>query len=291
VPTAGSEITAVHACKATPNRVYYGTDKKKVYRIDNANIGTPTPIDITPVAGILFPTSGYVSCITSDPLDSDKIMVVFSNYAVYSIFYSTDGGTTWAKAAGNLESTTSGSGAGPSVRWASIMHVSDGTAYFVATSTGLYATDSLNGLSTVWVQQGATTIGNSVCDMIETRDSDGLLVVATHASGIYSANVTSINDITTGADLLSQKQDPDLNNYPNPVREATTISFNIGKRSKVILQVWDECGRAVSTLINENMSAGNHSVHFSSGNLKPGVYYISLIADDKRKTRSMVIVK
>jgi hypothetical protein len=291
VPTAGSEITAVHACKATPNRVYYGTDKKKIYRIDNANIGTPAPVDITPVSGITFPTSGYVSCITSDPIDSDKIMVVFSNYAVYSIFYSTDGGTTWAKAAGNLESTSTGSGAGPSVRWASIMHVSDGTAYFVATSTGLYATDTLNGLSTVWVLQGAATIGNSVCDMIETRESDGLVVVATHASGIYSANVTSINDVTTGTDLLAQKDDFDLNSYPNPVKEFTTISFDLKKQSRVNLQIWDECGRPVSTLLNENKAAGPHSINYAPANLRPGIYYIALTADGKRKTRCIVIVK
>jgi hypothetical protein len=291
VPLAGSEITAVHACKAAANRVYYGTDKKKIYRIDNANVGTPTPVDITPVSGITFPTSGYVSCITADPLDSDKILVVFSNYSVYSLFYSTNGGSTWAKAAGNLESTSTGTGAGASLRWASILHVSDGTVYLVATSTGLYATDTLNGLSTVWVQQGASTIGNSVCDMIDVRESDGLVVVATHASGIYSANITSVNDITTSTSLLAVKAEIELSNYPNPVKESTTITFSTDRERKVNLELWDNCGRVISTLLNETMPAGKHLVPFDASALRPGIYYYSLSSGDRRKTNRMIVVK
>lgn len=291
VPTAGSQITAVHACKTPANRVYYGTDKKKVYRVDNANVGTPTPVDITPVAGVLFPTSGYVSCITTDPLDGNKVLVVFSNYAVYSLFYSTDAGVTWAKAAGNLESSSNGTGAGPSVRWASIMHVTDGTVYLVATSTGLYATDTLKGTTTVWVQQGTNTIGNSVCDMIDIRESDGLVVIATHASGIYSANITSISDVATGQSILSAIDNLDLKNYPNPVADKTTIEFSINKRSNVNLQIWDECGRIVETLTNETLPAGKHTIEFNSKNLRSGIYYYSLFADEKRKTNKMLIIK
>jgi hypothetical protein len=291
VPLAGSRITAVHACKATANRVYYGTDKKKIYRLDNANIGMPTPVDITPVSGVTFPANGNVSCITSDPLNSDRILVVFSNYGVYSLFYSPDGGTTWVKTAGNLESSSGGTGAGPSLRWASIMHVSDGTVYLVATSTGLYATDTLNGLSTVWVQQGSSNIGNSVCDMIDVRESDGLVVVATHASGIYSATITSVNDITTGMDLIAAKAEPELKNYPNPVASTTTIEFILNKKSKVNLQVWDECGRSLGTLIDQTMQAGKHTIDYNASALRPGIYYYSLIADNTRKTNRMVIVK
>lgn len=291
VPTANSMITAVHACKGTPNRVYYGTDKKKVYRVDNANVGTPVPLDITPTTGILFPANGFVSCITSDPLDGNKVMVVFSNYGVYSLFYSADAGVTWAKAAGNLEQFSGGSGNGPSLRWASILHVSDGTVYLVATSTGVYATDTLNGISTVWVQQGSSTIGNSVCDMIETRDSDGLVVIATHSSGMYSANITSVNDVATGSTVISAKNDLKLINYPNPAIEATNISFFLNKNAKVKLQILDEYGRIVETILDQVLPAGEQKIEYNVKNLKSGMYYYSLITDEKRKTNKLLIVK
>ena len=288
VPTSNSVITAVTACKTPLNRVYYGTDAKRVYRVDNANVGTPTPVDITSTTvGVVFP-SANVSCIAADPLDGNKAMVTFSNYGVYSVFYTQDGGTTWAKAGGNLEAS---SATGPSVRWASIMHVADGTVYLLATSTGLYATDTLKGTATVWVQQGTATIGNSVCDMIETRASDGLVVVATHASGIYSTNITSVNDIVTVKDIKASKSDLELMNYPNPVSETTTIEFVLNSKAAVNLQLWDAYGRLLEVLVNETMQEGKHTVLFNNKNLKPGIYYYSLTADKRRKTNKMIIGK
>ncbi|HEY0030982.1 MAG TPA: T9SS type A sorting domain-containing protein [Bacteroidia bacterium] len=294
VPTLNAKITAVTACKTPANRVYYGTSAKKIYRVDNANVGTPTPVDITSTTtGVVFPTA-FVSCIATDPLDGDKAIVTFSNYGVYSVFYTQNGGTSWMKIGGNLEASAASS---PSVRWASILHVADGTVYLLATSTGLYATDTLiaggtaAGSGTVWVQQGTSTIGNSVCDMIETRASDGLVVVATHASGIYSTNITSVNDIVTVKDIVAAKADLQLMNYPNPVNQSTTIEFVLEKKSNVNLQIWDEYGRLLETLVNETMQEGKHSVRFERKNLSSGIYYYSLTADRKRKTNKMVIVK
>lgn len=288
VPTVNSVITAVTACKTPANRVYYGTDAKRIYRVDNANVGTPTPVDITSTTtGALFPTAN-VSCIATDPLDGNKAMVTFSNYGVYSIYYTQDGGTTWAKAGGNLEVS---SAASPSVRWASIMHVADGTVYLLATSTGLYATDTLKGATTTWVQQGTSTIGNSVCDMIETRASDGLVVVATHASGIYSTYITSVNDIVTVQDIAASKTDLQLMNYPNPVSSTSTIEFTLNSKANVNLQIWDAYGRLIETLVNEQMQEGKHAVMFNKKNLSSGIYYYSLTADKRRKTNKMVIVK
>ncbi len=294
VPTANSYITAVAVSKTPANRVYYGTDKKRVYRVDNANTGTPTPVDVTStLTGTSgFPGSGNVSCIAVDPNDADKVMVTFSNYGVYSIFYSVDGGTSWSKVAGNLESSAAGTGAGPSVRWAQIMHVADGTIYMVATSTGIYATDTLLlGGGTTWVQQGANTIGNAVCDMIDYRQSDGLVVIATHAHGIFSANLTSVNDIVTVNDIAKTNNDIQLTNYPNPFADNTTIEFTLTKKSNVTVQLLDECGRLVETLLNKNLPAGKHTAQFERKNLPNGIYYCSLIADDKRKTTKMVIIK
>jgi hypothetical protein len=163
--------------------------------------------------------------------------------------------------------------------------------YLAATSTGLYATDSLQGLSTVWVQQGTATIGNAVCDMIDTRASDGLVVIATHATGIYSTNITSVNDITTIHDIAAAKTELDLKNYPNPVSASTTIEFSLNKRGAVNLQLWDECGRLVRTLLQENMPAGTHKIEMEAGALRSGIYYYTLIADDKQRTNKMVLVR
>ena len=56
----------------------------------------------------------------------------------------------------------------------------------MGTSVGLFSTDSLNGLNTVWTQEGANTIGNVVVDMITTRTYDSTIVVGTHGNWVYS---------------------------------------------------------------------------------------------------------
>ena len=286
VPLANSKITAVHACKTPANRVYYGTDKKKVYRVDNANVGTPTPVDITPSSA---PALGFVSCITTDPNDGNKIFVSYSNYIVYSIFYSEDGGTTWSKAAGNLEqNVTTGAGNGPSVRWLSIIPVSDGTVYLAATSTGLYATDTLTGTTTTWVRQGDNTIGAVVCDMIDYRTSDGLVVLATHANGIYSTTITSVNDIVTVPEV-EQTLSLEMNLYPNPATEVVNVKYTLEKAGDAELVILDELGRIIRAVRKDHNVVGEQSVQVNITDLAAGVYYVRLVAGEMVETKAMIV--
>ena len=171
--------------KKPANRLYYGASVKRVYRMDSAHLGAKKPVDITAAA---LP-SAYVSCIAIDPRNADRILVSYSNYAVYSIWLSEDAGKTYSKVAGNLEQFATGLGDGPSVRWVSILPVKDGVVYLAATSAGFYATDTLQGLNTVWVQQATGEIGNMVCDMFDVRESDGTVALATHGNGILTANI------------------------------------------------------------------------------------------------------
>lgn len=287
VPSPATQITALAVSKSPANRLYYGTDKKKIFRVDNANVGTPSRVDITYTG---FPASGYVNCIAVDPNDADKVMVVFSNYGVYSLWYSTDAGATWAKVAGNLEQNTAGTGNGPSIRWASILPVPGGNAYLVATSVGVFGTDTLNSTSTNWIQLGASTIGNAVCDMIDVREADGLVVIATHSHGIYSANITSLYDVGLGLNE-QPKQDMMLTNYPNPFSSSTTIEYTLAKRAKVSVEILDELGRSVKMLQNSDMAAGKHSLSLDRAGLAAGTYYCRLVTGDAVETRKMLIIQ
>ena len=291
VPTTGATITALAVSKQPANVLYYGTSNKKVYRINNANVGTPAAVDIT---GSAFPNNANVSCIAIDPTNAKKVMVAFSNYSVYSIFYSANADSTvptWIKVAGNLEqnSNTTGTGNGPSVRWVSMMPVSGGTVFLAATSTGVYATDSLLGASTLWAQQGATTIGNAICDMIDFRISDGLVVVATHSHGIYTTNITSKNDVVSVHEISNDELQ--MTNYPNPFSNSTTIRFTLSKNSKVKLNIYDMNGRLIQTLADKELSSGEHRLEFSSGNISTGIYYCVLRSGEAIETRKMIILK
>lgn len=264
VPVPNMTITALHVCKTPVNRVYYGTSSKRVYRVDSANNGTMKPIDITVNSAL---PSGSVSCMAADPTNGDKVILTYSNYGIYSLFYSENAGKTWQKIGGNLEQNTAGTGNGPSIRWASIMPVENGKIYLVATSVGLFATDTLMGLNTVWVQQASGEIGNMVCDMIDVRLSDGTVALATHGNGIYSARLFDKTDIlnTRSINKVNVKV------YPNPVNEKLTIELSERKPVKMV-SILDELGRVVFS--NSNDKELGELMRFDLSKLEVGIYYV-----------------
>ncbi|MBZ5589456.1 MAG: hypothetical protein LAO05_12920 [Acidobacteriia bacterium] len=186
-------ISALAMSEALPRRLYYGAAFDTgwgLYRIDDPQIGQPSPVAL-PTGG-LPRENPYIGCICVDPRDVDKLLVVFPDYGVISIFESEDGGMSWTPVAGNLEEHSDGSGDGPSVRWVSVLYVQNKPVYFAATSVGLFSTTKLAGPDTRWVQEGASTLGNIVVDMVDVRQSDGYVAVGTQGNGVYTTNVSEL---------------------------------------------------------------------------------------------------
>lgn len=266
-----TQVTALAASKSPANVLYYGTSKKRLYRVDNAHSSNPVTKEISYAS---FPSSGNISCVAVDPHDANKVMIVFSNYKVYSVFYTNDGGTTWHKVAGNLEQNSTGSGSGPSCRWASILYVSNQPVYFLGTSTGLYATSHLDEQNTTWIQQGANTIGNAVVDMVLTRESDGLVVAATHGNGIFTSNIKALDEIGTA--ISNSKFDiPNLILYPNPSNAYLNFEF-YSESTYGAIDIYDYNGRRIKHLELENLTFGKNMLTVNIQEFSAGVYYYKL---------------
>jgi glucose/arabinose dehydrogenase len=82
-------------------------------------------------------------------------------------------------------------------------------------------------------------------------------------------------------------------NFPNPFNPSTKISFTVpdGINNKVTLKVFDLLGNEVTTLINENKSAGVYEVEFDASKLKSGVYIYQLSAGNSSSARKMIYIK
>jgi phosphatidylserine/phosphatidylglycerophosphate/cardiolipin synthase-like enzyme len=106
------------------------------------------------------------------------------------------------------------------------------------------------------------------------------------ANGNDSILVTDIEqDITKPIDYsLSQ-------NYPNPFNPTTNISFSIPMKSKVELNVYNTLGQKVTTLVNEQKEAGNHTVTFNASNLPSGVYLYRISAGNYSETKKLILLK
>jgi hypothetical protein len=61
--------------------------------------------------------------------------------------------------------------------------------------------------------------------------------------------------------------------------------------SDVRLDVYNVLGQRVASLLNENRSAGFHTVSFDAGNLSSGMYLYRLQAGDVVQIRQLTLVK
>ncbi len=292
----GDKITAVSVSKNPANIVYYGSSNGRIFKLINAHTGNPTPIDISTGKGM---PNGYVSSLAVDKANANNVIVVFSNYAIISLYYTNDGGSSWSAISGNLEQNSDGSGNGPSCRWASILNFNGTKTYFVATSAGLYSTNLLNGNATTWVREAPNKIGVSVCTMIKTRDLDGLVVVATHGAGVFSADFTvDVKDDSNKPENFKLYQ-----NYPNPFNPSTTIKYSVptppqpslsqveGWGGVVSLKIYDILGREVVTLVNEQQQPGNYEVNFTANKLPSGTYFYRLTFGNFSATKKFILLK
>lgn len=85
-------------------------------------------------------------------------------------------------------------------------------------------------------------------------------------------------------------------NYPNPFNPDTKINFSLGQAGHVTLEIFNVRGQVVRTLVDDYMSAGDHTVDWdattSSGqSVASGIYLYRLTANDVTATKKMNLLK
>ena len=87
------------------------------------------------------------------------------------------------------------------------------------------------------------------------------------------------------------KNELELTNYPNPFSAITTIQFQTPSNAAVSLEVFDQTGKKVSTLINEMLPSGTHQAEFDGRLLPGGMYFYKLKVGESSTTRKMILLK
>ncbi len=284
-------ITAVHVTKENPqHRVYLGTSQRHTFRIDNANSSNPivTQLGFRDADNNIAYYAGYTSCITSNPNNGDEVITVLSNYGVNSLAHSLDGGVTWENVSGNLEEESNGQGDGPSTRWASIMPLNNGEVlYLVGTSVGLYGTIGLNAESTTWYQISPDKIGNVVVEQVITRPEDGLILVATHGNGIFSANITSISDIIGLNEEFGVLSDDVLVINQNPSQGDLYYNWNSEELNEMLLSVYE---LATGKLVQSKNITPHNGSNVEDLNLSKGQYALTFRWNGKSIAKKLFVL-
>jgi hypothetical protein len=133
-------------------------------------------------------------------------------------------------------------------------------------------------------------------------ESEGCFVQYIFEGNEYPFEVTFVGDpvyyeweqpklITGLPDAFTLSQ-----NYPNPFNAQTNISFNLGTPGLAELKVFDILGRQITTLVSEELPAGEHIINWDGANAagKPiagGVYFYVLKAGEFRESKKMLYLK
>ena len=84
-------------------------------------------------------------------------------------------------------------------------------------------------------------------------------------------------------------------NYPNPFNPTTKIGFQIPTDGNVVLSVYDNSGKLVSTILNGYKPAGYYTVDFNASGISSGIYFYkiqySANGQDLLKVMKMAVVK
>lgn len=80
-------------------------------------------------------------------------------------------------------------------------------------------------------------------------------------------------------------------NYPNPFNPTTKINFELSASGFTTLKIYDMLGNEVATLVQNELTAGSHSVNFNAANLASGTYLYQLNVNGTRITNKMILLK
>ena len=115
-------------------------------------------------------------------------------------------------------------------------------------------------------------------------------------SSDYSNDVTILYDVSEEDEIEPITNTNLIGNYPNPFNPITTIDFTIDKNSHVNLEIYNIKGSLVKTLVNKELTRGNHSIVWNGddniGNkVASGVYFYKMQTGEYQSVRKMVLLK
>ncbi|MDO9578160.1 MAG: carboxypeptidase regulatory-like domain-containing protein [Candidatus Cloacimonadales bacterium] len=116
----------------------------------------------------------------------------------------------------------------------------------------------------------------------------------THES--IPSNEVEVEVVSAGNNLISASAEL-IGNYPNPFNPQTQIAFAVNEPGNVRIEIFNIKGELISTILNDNVSAGQHSVTWEGldNNFNPvssGVYmYRMVTTNNYSSTKKMILLK
>ena len=122
-----------------------------------------------------------------------------------------------------------------------------------------------------------------------------------HQKGIGTNQLSEIELVGDGAGLVTSVR-PErevalpsdfrlFQNYPNPFNPSTTIKFYLPRTENVSLRLYDVTGREVESLVEGEVPAGMHELHWTMNSQSSGVYIYRMRAGGFTEAKKLIYQK
>lgn len=126
---------------------------------------------------------------------------------------------------------------------------------------------------------------------IEYSTQNGIILSPKHPHSIWRDHRKDYGG--TGAPLSTQNFSmvSRISNFPNPVVENTTFTFNLTQNAAVKINIYDLNGRLISTPYKNSLEPGNNSITVDLSDLSSGTYLYAIETNGIKSSSSKLIKK
>lgn len=234
-------------------------------------------------------SEGFITSVRGvkpHPVNVNKAYALLNGLSAGNkIFKTTNKGVNWINISGNLPNVPMGD---------VIPHPLSDNLIYVGTEMGCYKTTNAGVNWYRWnngMDEASIVTEMVAIDSLSTRGRY-YIIAATYGRSMFMREVSGddpigISNLNTNIPSgFSLKQ-----NYPNPFNPVTKIDFYLNESLNSRLVVFDYLGRQIKTLHDGRLSQGSHSFDFDGSELSSGIYFYSLISEEFKLTKSMVLLK
>ena len=224
---SGEQITWMKVSPHTTasTTLFVGTNLGRIFKVTNANSATAYSSTV-----LTAPATGTISDIEFGK-NENEIIVTLSNYNLTSVFYSTNGGTSWQNKEGNLPDMP--------VRTV-LQNPDDENEVIIGTEMGVWGTTNFLATTPTWASVTGD-IGNVRITNLDYRPATRTVLVSTYGRGAWTNQNTVV---TLSTNEVKSKKD-EVRIYPNPSKGISHLRFDSSKYDAVNISIFDGAGRLV----------------------------------------------
>ena len=119
---------------------------------------------------------------------------------------------------------------------------------------------------------------------------NGIIFLSDQTQGVWILRNNLITDIKEVNPNISNQFEL-YQNYPNPFNPTTTIKFNVPKKQRITIRIFNLLGQRVRTLLDKDVEEGSHNIEFNASGLSSGIYFYQMKTREIAITKKMIVLR